>query len=497
MLSDLRSGLNRALRIVTRKPGFGAAVSLTLALGIGVATSLYLVVSSVLFQPLSYYRSERLVVMMEKGPAGSGITPENFEVWAQSNRSFELMAPCVYQRGLLTGLDDPVEVRSARVSSTFFHVFGIRPLLGEASTRWDDPNVVVLSEAFWNRHYGRSPNVLGTALRFRESAYTVVGVVSPGSAFPGVDLWLPLSIPEGQRRTRIQAVAYGRLREDVSSAAAQAELDSLSENKQEQVSSSWRIEVSSLHETIVQHSRDTLYLLLGAAFLVFLLAFANSVILELTNSEASRRELATRMAIGASRFQLWKQMLAERLVLTVFGGILGLFLAHWGMQALRVYLPVGVPRRAEVQWNPETLFLVFVLVIFVAVVLSLVCIFCAPVSNLRLALNEGPVMRPLARSVVLSDILVAAQFALALVLAVSTGFLLSSLLRLAYADFGFQPEKAILLELHLPASRYSAGPAMAARVQEIEEQLSQLPWVTSVGSVSNSGWITKPPACPV
>jgi putative ABC transport system permease protein len=488
---SLYDDLRYAVRSLRKSPSFAAVTLATLALGIGANTALYSVVNAVLLRPLPYDHPERIAVVWRTTPE-SREQPHaagDYVDVARDSRSFESLAAV---RGshldLVTQGGDPQRVLGAEVTSAFFDVFGMpaalgRPLRADLDRPGD--RRVVLSHGLWQRVFGSDPSVVGQSLRMGSQPLTVVGVMPPGFAWPpDAEAWAladravpssPIALPDEPERHRglsyLNVVA--RRRADVSWNEAQAELDALGRRLAEAFPENNKdrgYALVPLHQQLTGHMRPSLLALLGVVGLVLVIAAANVASLLLARGLDRRRELAVRTSLGASPARLARQLLAESVVLSVLGGVLGLGLADQGTRLLIRLLPEDLPRSGEVAIDASVL--LFALVVSVGTGLLF---------GLAPALEAGRVppadaLHAGGRSTtpggrLLRSALVVGQIAVCLVVLSGAGLLLRSFVRLHQVDTGFA-SSVVAASLPQPASRYATPAEQARLYAEVVERLS-------------------------
>jgi putative ABC transport system permease protein len=507
MWQDLRFGL----RVWTRQPGLTLVVLLTLALGIGANTALFSVINAVLLRPLPFPGAERLVRVWGvdeaqaklAGDAGRndyGASPIDFLDWRAQSHAFEELA--VYSSGgstLITGDEGSVQVRGAGVSHNFFTMLGVSPVLGRFfeldGTGKPEDKVVVLGEALWRRQFGADPSVLGRTVTLAGAPCTIIGVAPVGLEPPlfhargAPDLWrsVPLNEPPSLRGARWYAV-LGRLREGVTVAQAQAELDAINQRLEKDypaTNTGRSVRVMPLVESLVQEVRPALLLLLGAVGFVLLIGTANVANLLIARSVTRQRELAIRSTLGASRGRLLRQLLVESLLVALMGGALGLLLALWLTDLLVSLSGSGMPRLQSVHVDGR------VLAFTLAVSLSSGLLFglLPALQGSRMALQAASGLPGRAVSAGRShrwsrQALVAGEVALSLVLLVGAGLLLQTFWRLQRVDPGFQPQQVLTLELTTPRPWTTTPEEVLATSQRILSEVRSLPGVVEAGSMS-------------
>ena len=499
-MSDLRV----ALRSLRTTPGFTLAAVLALALGIGATTAVFSVVNGVLLRPLGYADPERLVLVFathpEQGPFYPPSIPD-FEDWrAESRDAFEELAVVRGESLLLRDRDGARNVLAAHVSEGFFPMLGTRPLVG----RWFTPDeqrpggarVTLLKYGVWQTQFGGDPAVVGRTLDFGEGAYTVVGVMPRGFDVPGWgDMYVPLhTLPKARdaltkRDFRVDQVVIGRLKPGVSVQQATARLDAVARGLQRAYpaeNAKWSARAHSLRELTVGSVRESLLVLFGAVGVVLLIACADVANLLLVRATGRARELAVRAALGASRWRVARQLLAESLVIAIAGGGLGLLVAVWGVDLLKAGAPAGLPRLGEVGVDGGVLTFTAATALLTALVFGVAPALQASRVQLADAMREGSkgAGRGAGQQRLRSAIVVT-QIALALVLLVGAGLLLRSFARLRDVSPGFDPAPLLTLRVEPPAARYDTPERLLALYRRLSDEVAALPGVERVGFVNH------------
>ncbi|MPY89994.1 MAG: FtsX-like permease family protein [Luteitalea sp.] len=460
-LRDFRYGL----RMMRRRPGFAATVVLTLALGIGSSSTIFSLIDTVLIRPLAYPSPDSLVALHEKKPsddrARTPVAPGRLEDWQRLATSFEALAGSTTDTLTDTTGPVPERISGAFVSPRFFTVLGVTPIAGRVfnaeEEQFGGPAVVVVSEGFWRRRFGADPRVLGRSLMLAEGSFTIVGVMPAAVQHPSAatEIWVPGKTPPDLLEVREARFynAVGRLKEGVTLEQAHADLAAVQRTLGEQypkTDAGWSVGIRPLKEELVGEVRLALWLLLGSVGLLLLIACANIACLLLVQLNGRRAEIATRHAIGASHAAIARQLLAEGLVYSLAGGLLGLVAAFAGVELLRKRLP-DVPRISELAVNTRMLAFVLGVSVLAAVLFSL-----APVLQTFRHNLAGSVIRSgkgaVSRSQRLPRILVGAQLALATVLLVGAGLFLRTLMSLQEAPLGFRPDSVLTLRISFSSS---------------------------------------------
>ncbi|HTY41941.1 MAG TPA: ABC transporter permease [Thermoanaerobaculia bacterium] len=497
LIQDLRY----AARWLARNPGFAAVAVATLALGIGANAAIFSVVRGILLKPLPYPDADRLVQVWMTGERQGQLrkeipfAPPVLRDWRERNRSFEGLAAYTDWTFNLTGGAAPERVRAALVSADFFGLLGVRPLAGRTFAANEDAAghdaVAVISSSFWTRRFGRDPRVVGSSITLDGQSYAVIGVVPSGLPLatldPGNEVYAPASHGFAlDNRNGHYLGAIGRLKPGVTLAAARADLAAVAEGLGREHGDSDRGYGANLvpaQEQMVGEVRPALYAMLGAVVLVLLIAAANVANMLLVRASSREKEIAVRVALGAGRGRLWRQLLTESLLLALGGSVLGLILAAWGVDLLKATAPVGIPRLSEVRVDGTVAGFALFVALLTGVVFGL-----APAWQVsRTALADGLRDRGTSatrRSGRLRNVLVAAELALSLVLVVGAALLLQSFSRLAHARLGFEPSNVFSFELDLPDAKYPKDEDAAEFHDRLLEKLRRIPGVQSAASIT-------------
>ena len=486
---DLRYGLRR----MRRRPGFSATVVLTLAIGIGASSTVFSLIDAVLFRPLPYPAADRIVSIQEQklsdDLARTPVAPGRLEDWLRLTTTFEALAGVRTDNVTDTTGPDPERLAAAFVSPGFFTVLGTPAALGrtfqEEEERFGGPAVAVVSDGFWRRRFGADPAVLGRSLSLSGGNVAIVGVMPPAVAYPsaGTEIWIPLRTPPALLKLRearfLQVI--GRLKPDVALEQARADLEAAQHRLGEQypaTDAGWNATLQSLKVEMTGSVERALWLLFGAVGLLLVIACANVAGLLLAQLNERETEIASRLAIGAGRGAIARQLLAEGFVYALAGGLLGLGAAFAGVEILRNQL-TGIPRITELAVNVRLLAFVLTVSVLAALLLSLAPVWQTARRNLDAVNSAIRGGRGVAGgSQRLPRVLVAAQLALATVLLIGAGLFFRSLIRLQDAPFGFHPES--VLTLRIAASAGEPPASTISRHQRTLDALSAFPGVASV-----------------
>lgn len=509
LIEELRGDLKLAIRCLGRRPVFVAVAAATLGLGIGANTAVFSVVDAVLLRALPYRAPERLVVVWGELPQQGRMDthlsgPELAAIWDEA-RSLESMGAVWARPGVLRGPDAPVEeVEVGWITPGFLETLGVAAHLGRFPTRAEhlaEPSqVIVLSYELWQRRYGGDPKVVGRTIDFDDERRTVTGVMPRGFRLhlppdQGVPEALAAFLPwggdyRGLPRSFRVFTPVARLASAVSVAQAAGELSAVAarvrETSVDYHRSGFGLRPEPLAAGVVAHVRPTLLVLLGVVTLVLAVACANVAHLALARAVEAERELAVRAALGASRGRLFRQLMAESLLLGTLGAASGLTLAGAGLELLRALEPGRLPRVGDVALDLPML--AYAAGASLVAALAFGCV--SALASLSLAAPRAlqAAARPhAARPIRLRRALVVSQLALSLVLVAGAGLLVRSFARLQAVDPGFDPRGRLTARLSLPDVRYryrDQGPEIAAFYRELDERLRALPGVLAVGATT-------------
>ena len=499
-MADWISAFRYAFRSLRRQPTFVAIALLTLTLGIGANTAIFSVIRAVVLNPLPYEDPERIVVLWEVNPEGNieRVAVPTFEDWQEEARSLEALAAYRTVDFAFAGTGEPLSVSGARATPGLFAVLKAHARLGRTFAAEEAvlgaDRVVVLSHAFWQRVLGANPAIVGTSIPLDSQPYTVVGVMPPGFEFPtstNVQVWTPLAFDpkdlHGQSRRARSLMVVGRIAPAATAAQAQKELSVLAGRIATEYKSSnegWGARVVPAHEQLVAASRPALTMLMGAVGFLLLIVCANMANLMLARLSTRRREVAVRAALGASRWDVARPILAESLLLSAGGGVLGLLTAVFGLRLLATLPEARLPRMEQIQLDGGVLLFTTAVSIGVAIAFGLLPALHASRTDLRGSLSEsaGTTSSPSARRVL--NGLVIGEVALALVLLVGAGLMTRSFARLLQVDPGFEPNNVVAAQVFLPTAKYRERHRLVQFYEDVLARLRSTPGVTAASAVS-------------
>ncbi len=500
LMDNLAQDLSHGVRILRKNPGFAAVVVLTLALGIGATTAMFSVANAILLRPLPYPDARQLVRVwgtnLHNGNLRAWASYPNLEDWRRRNTVFSALGASREDQWTWTGGDEPRQVDVSQVTADFFSVLGMRPAVGRAFSSQEyqsgHENVVVLSHRFWESRFGSEPGILGRTLKFEDRLYKVIGVL-PKASFPfpaqAIDVWVPLPVdsPDSSRGSR-NLSAIARLRPGVSMPQAQAEMSAIASGLEHlfpDANTGIGVRLEPLQEALVGGSRRLLEILLGVVSFVLLIACFNVANLLLSRTSRRAKEIAVRLALGASRARVIRQLLTESLLLSICGGGLGCLLAAWGIRALAAIDGVNVPRQQEIGLDGWALSFALILSIVPGLLIGLIPALQASRPNLVGELKEGSAGSGEARqSTNFRSALVVAEVALSLVLLTGASLLFNSLWRLIGVPPGFRPENVLTLRTSLSPVRYPDRQRALEFYRQALQRMNALPGIQGAGIVS-------------
>ena len=508
-----------AIRLARRDAGFSSVAVLTLALGIGANTAIFSAVNAVLIEPLPYPEADRLVVVWERNTAAGKdrdpVAPLNFQDWRARNTTFDGLGAYRVESAALSGVEPPEQIVMLAMSSSVFRVLDVDARRGRTFTEEEErqrARVVVLNDEFWRRRFGADAGVIGRAMTLDGESFTVVGVMPPDFAFPDgnpADVYAPL-VFEGETNRRSQQSrviatlsVIGRLAGNATIEAAAADLGAIARSTAAQdAGSNPEVALAGAHQVLVEDIRRALIVLLATVGLVLIVACANVANLLLVRSASRRREIAVRVALGAARGRIVRQLLSESVVLALAGALSGLTLAWALLRLLARIRPPDLVRIDEVAIDPTVLLFTLAAALSTSVAFGLIPALAASkaVENPVAAADNPQAARTVVSGRTRSAVLVC-EIALSLMLLAGAGLMIRSVLKLQAVNLGFDAANVITAQIALPASTYPVDPAQyrppppgtgavpdskrATFFSRLEEALQTVPGVESVGTVSS------------
>jgi putative ABC transport system permease protein len=496
-LQDLRYGF----RTMLKRPGFTLIAVLTLALGIGSSTAIFTVVDAAVIRGLPYKSPEQLYHMWERTPRKEFDQREFSYPDYQDYLQNKVVDIAAYSGGgtILNSNGESERVFAPNVSANFFAVLGVDAIRGRTFQAGEDtqggPHLAVLSYGLWQRRFGASEGIVGQQINLAGDSYTVIGVLPDSFQFAlrPADLWLPYQPTQNQltRRFMHGTNLIARLKPGVTAAQAQAELSLITSRIEEQNKDSHAgtsLKLIPLQEQVVGQVKPILMILLAAVGFVLLIACANVANLLLTRALTRQKEVGIRVALGASRWRVVRQLLTESVLLSLIGGIVGLLLAYWGTAALVSMLPPNqisaLPFLAHLKIDARMLGFSFGLSVVTGMIFGLAPALQSSRLELTGVLKEGGRNTSGSVSQRLRSGLVMTEIALAVVLLVGAGMLLKSLLRVLQTDPGFNPENILTMTVVLPADKYTEANSQINFQDQMQQRIQSLPGVAGVGTVN-------------
>lgn len=493
MLKDVRYGI----RSLLKRPGLTAVALITLALGIGVNTAIFSAVDSVLLRPLPFKEPERLMAVWEHTPhlgiARNEFAPANYFDLRKQNQSFEEVGAFGQLSINLTGEGEPEQLDGQLVTANVFSLLGVPAAIGRTFAGDEDQlgreHVAVLSDGLWRRRFNRDPGIINRQVTLNGESFTIVGVMPPNFFFPEreAELWIPWAMEPGQAEGRgdhyFRLVA--RLKPGVMREQANAEAESIAArlaSEYPKTNEGLGFLVNSFHQDYVGDLRRPMLILFAAVGLVLLIACANVANLLLAQATTRRREIAIRMALGARRWAIARQLLTESLLLAAAGGFLGVLAAIWGVEALAKLLPESLSKLQAITVDSRVFVFTIGVTLLTAIAFGVVPALHAARANPGEALAETS--RDLAGGLsgrFLRRVLVIAEVALAVVLLAGAGLLIRSFNRLRQVDLGFKPNNLLTMRMVLPLPKYQKPESRRAFYDELFRRIHEIPGVEAAG----------------
>lgn len=497
IIQDLRF----AMRMFVKSPGFTAIVVATLALGIGVNTTVFSFVYGMLLKPLGYPDEDRLVHICGAKPAmgwqRSTVSIPDYVDWREQNASFVDMGVYGGSSRTITGVDRPQRVSVILASASLLPVLGIDPMLGRAFSQEENrpgaPRVALLSEGFWQRRFGADPDIADQSILLDGVATTVLGVLPKQleKAWGAFDVWTPLVFDVSDcERGANSYFAIGRLKPGITVAEAQAEMEGIAARLATlypESNQGWTAQVMPLIDYIIEPEASVaVTVMMILVVLVLLIACANVANLLLARANVRRKEFAIRSAVGAGKWRLVRQLLTESALLAIAGGVLGVLLAVWGVEFLIAVFPDNVPRKADVVVDGHVLAFTLLISLGAAVLSGLVPAWKSSRNSLCETLKEGARSSSAAeRRNLRRDVLLSAQVAMAFALVICAGLMTRSFRYLQSVDPGFEVGHRLTMHPHLPLHKYETDERRATFVEQATRAIREIPGVTSAAAVSS------------
>jgi putative ABC transport system permease protein len=491
------------LRGMRKNLAFTAVAVLTLAFAIGANSAIFSIIDAVLLRPLPYDHPDRIVWIWEAAEKflGSASWP-NFQDWRQQSTSFEALAAWTRRNATLQETSAPERIPTAAVTSDFFRVLGMQALIGRGFAPGEDQRgaqkTVVLNADLWKTHFASDRNVVGRAITIGGEPHVVIGVMPESMNFPpNVQMWTPLMVSPEEEAARGEhfMLVIGRLRPGASLQQAQQEMKVIAARISQQYPESQArrsVMLVNLQEQLVGKSRPALLALLGAVGFVLLIACANVANLLLARVTGRRREIAIRMALGASRTQLVRQFLTESVLLGVAAAVIGLAIAKISMSSLTAWAAPFLPRTREISLDWRVIVFSLVAAIVTGVLCGVVPAMQSSKEDPQESLKQGGTSAGSPQANWLTGTLAVSEVAASVILLIAAGLMIRSVLKLQDTNPGFATTNVMTMKIALPPTQYNANTA-SQFYQQVLSRISGLPGVKSVGAISmlpseNWGW---------
>jgi len=499
-IQDLKYGV----RLLRRSPGFALLAVLTIGLGIGANSAIFSVINGVVRKPLGYPQPERLMFITSQFPTLNfhrfWISPPEYFDFVEHTRAFSGVAAYTTGAMNLSAGEQPERVNAAFVTANMFDVLGVKPLRGRPFTAEQDlPNaepVVVISHELWQRSFASDPEVIGKRVEIQGLQRTILGVMPPGFDLHDSrsQLWVPLGLNPANRQNRGSHFLYlvGRLAPGVSETQANNEINMMLTQWRSWVAAghvpndtTHRLQMMPLRDDVIGNVKRALWVLQGAVALVLLIACANVANLLLARAESRHKEFAVRTALGASRTRVLRQFIAEGVVLSVLGAIVGLALAYWGLKALLAANPQSIPRAAEITLDPAVLGVTVFIALATGLVFGLAPLLHMGAQAVTQAIKEGGVRTTAnaTRNRVRRG-LVTVEIALAVMLVIGAGLLIRSFNNLTAVDAGFDTSNRVTFGMVLPQAAYPDSQRRVQFYSDIRQKLEAIPGVERASGMS-------------
>ena len=496
-MSALIQDLNYSVRVLRKSPVFTFVAVLMLALGIGANTAIFSAVNALLLNPYPFPQPDRILSVDARHVSGknSGTGYTDFSDWRQQNVVFEEMAIVPWEGAYtLTGQGEPQRIMGGATTAGFLRVLGIQPVIGRFFTPEEDkaggPRVAVLTYAAWQQRFAGSTDVLGRSMTLDGQAYTIIGVLPNGFAFPGVrtcEFFAPLGDQAGVGRFIHMYDVVARLKPGITVERAQADMTTIARRLEQQYPDSnkgWGVVVTPIRQAFAVEVKTPVELVFATVAFVLLLACANVAGLLLARASGRAKEIAIRASLGAGRARIVRQMLSESVLLALMGGGLGLVFANWLMDVMRGAAPKDLALDATLRLNPTVLAFTLAVSVLTGIGFGLAPAWFGSKSDLNAALKGGANAWGGARSRRrFQSCLVVGEVALSLVLLVGAGLLLKNLFLVLQLDTGLRVEHVLTFALDLPDSKYSSRQRTTAFYEELLARLRAMPGVSAAAAV--------------
>jgi putative ABC transport system permease protein len=498
---DLRYGL----RMIRQNPGFAAIAVLATALGIGATTTIFSSADATMLRPFSFPNQERLVMLFERnldiGITRGSISPGNVIEWRAQSQTLQEVIVMRNRDFTMTGQEAPERYVSHGVSAAFFDALGVRPQLGRTFQRGEDEpgraQVAVLKHSFWQKRFGGDPQVVGKQMLLDDQPFEIIGVMPKDFEFPfgGGEMWTPFVFDEPMKQEHrnhyLRVIAL--LKPGVTVTQASAELGNIAQRIQKQFpdgEAGHSAYAVALNDEYTRVAHNYVPVLIGSVLFVLLIACSNVANLMLARGATRQKEFAVRLSLGATRFRLMRQLLTESVMLSLAGGVLGLVLASWSIEAIANLIPYDMAKHIP-GWNRlgvsyAVLAFTAAISILTGVLFGLLPAWQATQANLNETLKEGGgkgVLGKGGRSRA-RNALVVAQLALSLILLIGAGLLVRSFIQFLRTDLGVKPDNVVTMQIALPRDKYTDEQQRRNFFQQLLQRVAALPGVANAGAVN-------------
>jgi putative ABC transport system permease protein len=497
MMENLLQDLRYGFRMMGKNRMVTFTAIIALALGIGANTAIFSLVNAMVLRPLPYENPERIVLLAYSSREAS---PANFLDWRSQSQTVENISAINFWNANLSNVSEPERLQGFQVSPSLFSLLGVKAVQGRTFLPEEEQpgkeNVILISHGLWQRRFGLDPNVVGKTVSLNAKSYTVVGIMPADFQFyRPADVWAPLSFTpqDAARRAPGNLIVAGGLKPNVTLPQAQAEMTTISrrlEIQYPETNTGIAVNLVTLHDNIVGSMRPALLILLVAVLFVLLIACANVANLLLARAGERQKEMAVRIAVGASRWRVVRQLLTESVLLGLVGGTLGLLLAMWGIKILVAGIPQGSLSALLPAGGIGIDYRVLLFTLFISVLTSVVFGLAPALQISKPHLNEtlkeggrgnaGSFGRSRLRS-----LLVVSEVSLSLVLLIGAGLMINSFRRLLDTDPGFKPANVLTMQVSLLQAKYTDDNQVNNFFKQTLEQVKNLPGIQSVGATSN------------
>jgi predicted permease len=501
-MDTLSKDVRYGVRSLLKRPAFTVIAVITLGIGIGANAAIFSTINALLLKPLPFADTNRVVALWDKVPSRgverNEVTVANYLDWRARSSSFEQLGIYRWWSTNLTGGESPERVQGFQVTANFLDVVGVKPILGRNFSAEENDSgkdkVALLTYSLWQRRFGGDANVINRVIATNGVQRTVIGVLPPEFNYPkGAEIFAPIAFtPEiSGNRTSHGYLGIGRLKSGVAILQAQAELDTIAAQLEQQypeTNTGRGVGIYPILQDTVRMYAAALWVMMGAVGFVLLIGCANVANLMLARAAGRQREIALRMALGASRTRIIRQLLTESVMLGIAGGVLGILIAYWSVDLIRWSNP-GEAARFAAGWNHLGINLPVLGFALAISVLSGVLFGLAPAwqlsrPDLNSALKEGG-QQSTSRSHRLRGSLVVAEVALSLMLLVSAGLLIRSFLQLVKTNPGFNSDNLMTMNLVLPVAKYKDEAQRVAFYSDLVRRVEELPAVSSAALVNH------------